>query len=226
MMEKSSRRNPGVGWGSVAVSLMLHLAAVIAFAPLLIKKTLPPPLEQSIAVEILREPSTTRPSSVPQKEVIPDLPSTLVETQGVVEASKVAPEPDVMVRPKELFSAKLLADPRSKAALVALRQLTTDDRVIQLCNVEAMEQVYRWNPSFQPDFVVAYAMKDTKLSGLTLLANGAALRSKQHWYNIRFRCDVTPDLETVVSFEFSVGAEIPENEWAAHSLPAGDGASD
>jgi len=61
-----------------------------------------------------------------------------------------------MVRPKELFSVKILADPRSQAALVALRQLATDDRIIQLCNVEAMEQVHRWNPGFQPDFVVRF----------------------------------------------------------------------
>ncbi|QCL98003.1 DUF930 domain-containing protein (plasmid) [Agrobacterium tumefaciens] len=125
-----------------------------------------------------------------------------------------------------MFSAKILADPRSKGALVALRQLATDDRIIQLCNVEVMEQVHRWNPDYQPDFVVAYAIADTKLSGLTLQADGGALRSKRHWYDVKFRCEVTPDLEKVVAFEFSLGAEIPESEWEAHSLPIGDGASD
>ncbi|QND61941.1 DUF930 domain-containing protein (plasmid) [Mesorhizobium huakuii] len=131
-----------------------------------------------------------------------------------------------MVRAKELFSATVLADPRSKEALVALRQLGTDDRIIQLCNVEAMEQVRIWKSDFQPDFVVAYAMADTKLSGLTLQADGAALRSKRHWYDIKFRCEVTQDLERVVAFEFSLGAEIPKNEWETHSLPVGDGPSD
>ncbi len=131
-----------------------------------------------------------------------------------------------MVRAKELFSAKVLADPRSKEALVALRQLGVDDRVIQLCNVEAMEQVHIWKPDFQPDFVVAYAMADTKLSGSTLQADGAALRSKRRWYAIEFKCEVTPDLERVVSFEFLLGAEIPRSEWETHSLPIGDGPSD
>ena len=127
-----------------------------------------------------------------------------------------------MVQAKELLSAKVLADPRSKEALVALRQLGTDDRIIQLCNVEAMEQVHIWKSDFQPDFVVAYALADTKLSGLTLQADGAALRSKRHWYDIKFRCEVTPDLEKVVAFEFSLGAEIPKSEWETHSLPVGD----
>lgn len=131
-----------------------------------------------------------------------------------------------MVRAKELYSAKVLADPRSKQALAALRQLGTDDRITQLCNVEAMEQVHIWKSEFQPDFVVAYATTDTKLAGLTLQANGAAVRSKRHWYDMKFRCVVTQDLERVAAFEFSLGAEIPKSEWETRSLPVADGSSD
>lgn len=101
------------------------------------------------------------------------------------------------------------------------------DRITQLCNVEAMEQVHIWKSEFQPDFVVAYASADTKLSGLTLQADGAAVRSKQHWYDLKFRCVVTQDLESVTAFEFSLGAEIPKSEWARHLLPvAADGSPD
>ncbi len=109
--------------------------------------------------------------------------------------------------------------------MVALRQLDTEDRIIQLCNLEVMEQVHRWNADYQPDFVVAYATADTKLSGLTLRADGGALRSKRRWFDVKFKCEVTPDLEKVVEFEFSLGKEIPEREWEAHSLPIGEGAS-
>ncbi|QPB24830.1 DUF930 domain-containing protein (plasmid) [Rhizobium sp. 007] len=131
-----------------------------------------------------------------------------------------------MVHAKQLFSSKILADPRRKEALLALRQLARDDQIIQVCNVELMEQVQRWNSDYQPDFVVAYAKADTKLSGLTLQANGGALRSKRQWYDVKFKCEVTPDLEQVVAFEFSLGAEIPESEWKRHSLPVGDSPSD
>ena len=110
--------------------------------------------------------------------------------------------------------------------MVALRQLGTDDRIIQLYNVKAMEQVHVWKSDFQLDFVVAFAMADTKLSGLALKAYGAALRSKRHWYDIKFRCEVTADLEKVVAFEFSLGEEIPKSEWKTHSLPVSDGPSD
>ncbi|WP_234704330.1 DUF930 domain-containing protein [Rhizobium nepotum] len=69
-------------------------------------------------------------------------------------------------------------------------------------------------------------MADTKLSGSTLQADGAALRSKRYWYAIRFKCEVTPGLEKVVSFEFSLGAEIPRSKWETYFLPVGDGPSD
>jgi hypothetical protein len=122
------------------------------------------------------------------------------------------------------FSSKTLADPRSKEALIKLRQLAMDERITQLCNVEAMEQVHQWNAKFEPDLLVAYAMADTKLSGLILAANGGAFRSKGHWYNIRFKCEVAPDMERVVAFEFAVGEQVLENECENHFVPVGGAA--
>ncbi|PKA41408.1 hypothetical protein CWR43_21515 [Rhizobium sullae] len=131
-----------------------------------------------------------------------------------------------MVRPTQLFSAAILADPRSKQAREGMRQLATGERIVQLCNIEAMEQVHRWKAEFKPDFLVAYAMADTKLSGLTLQAEGGAFRSNRHWYNIKFKCEASPDIEKIVAFEFSVGEEIPESEWETRFLPADDGQAD
>ena len=115
-----------------------------------------------------------------------------------------------MVHARQLFSASALADPRSKGAVAALTQLAGEERVIQLCNVETMEQVRRWKSDYRPDFVVAYATATAKLSGATLEADGAAFRSKQRWYSVRFICRLTPDLEKVAAFEFAVGQAIPE----------------
>ena len=131
-----------------------------------------------------------------------------------------------MVHARQLFSASALADPRSKGAVAALRQLSGGERVIQLCNVETMEQVRRWKSDYRPDFVVAHATAKAKLSGTTLEADGAAFRSRQRWYSIKFRCQLTPDLEKVAAFEFAVGQAIPEREWEAYSLPIGGGGSD
>lgn len=127
-----------------------------------------------------------------------------------------------MVAASTLFSSRILDDPRSKGARTALKQLGTEDRVSQLCNIEAMEQVHRLAGDYQPDFVVAYARADLKLAGLTLEADGGAIRSRQHWYDLAFICQITPDLETVAAFQFSLGAEIPEAKWEDYALPAGE----
>ena len=129
---------------------------------------------------------------------------------------------ETMMRAERLFSADVLADPRSRQAREALPHLAMSDRMIQLCNIEALEQVHMWKADFQPDTLVAHAMADAKLIGRTTAADGGAFRSKRRWYNIRFRCEVAPDLTKVVAFEFQVGEEIPKSEWESHNLTAGD----
>ena len=123
-----------------------------------------------------------------------------------------------MTRATNLYSAKLLADPRNAQAREGLAQLAAPDRMEQLCNAEAMEQIQRWKNEFQPDRLIAYAMSETKLSDDALVADGAAFRSKRQWYNVKFKCGLTPDLKNVASFEFQVGDAIPRAQWTAHNL--------
>lgn len=131
-----------------------------------------------------------------------------------------------MVKADKLYSAQVLADPRSRGARKALPQLAPQERIIQLCNIEALAQLRRQQSGLQPDLVVPYAMKDAKVTGQMLEAKGAAMRSKKHWYGLAFNCKVAPDLKTVVAFEFLLGAEIPEQQWADHDLTVDDGPGD
>ncbi|THA68568.1 DUF930 domain-containing protein [Ensifer adhaerens] len=126
-----------------------------------------------------------------------------------------------MVQAKRFFSAAILADPRSRQALEGLSQLAADEQIVQLCNLEAMEQVHRWRVDFTPDLLVAYATSDIVLAGRNLRADGAAFRSNGRWFNIKFGCAVAPDIKSVAAFEFQVGDEIPESEWEANFLSAG-----
>lgn len=52
------------------------------------------------------------------------------------------------------------------------------------------------------------------------------MRSRKRWYGLAFNCEVAPDLKTVVTFEFLLGAEIPRDQWADHDLPLDDGPAD
>jgi len=220
----AGRRQPAwsMPWAAGG-SLGLH--AAIAALLVLLLPAIPPlllPKEQTVAVEIL---SADQLAAVTAPPVAKAPPEPLAASRPSAPAEP-APKPGAMIRAEHFFSAATLADPRSKRAREALRQLASGERVIQLCNLEALEQIHRWKPELKPDYLMAYAMAGAKLSEDAVEADGAAFRSQQHWYNIKFKCQVAPDLATVAAFEFLVGDEIPKSQWASHDLLLDDGPDD
>ncbi len=123
-----------------------------------------------------------------------------------------------MVVAKTLYAQKILAEPKSRAARAGLAQLAGSERMIQLCNLEAMEQVHRWRDWLEPDFLIAYASSDAKLSATAVIAEGAAVRSKRHWFSLRYDCRVAGDGQSVAALSFSLGPEIPTAQWATLGL--------
>lgn len=230
-MPNSGLRRGEVRWGSLAAALVLHLVLAVVVAGLPIGRLLRRPQEEVIPIELVTHEgleTSARTSKTGKQNATAGGPRPSPPAAKAARPVMNAPvdaEPKgrgAMVRATQLFSSHILADPRSRRALEGLRQLATAERIVQLCNVEAMEQVHRWKAEFLPDFLVAYAMANTVLSGAVLRADGGALRSKGNWYNIRYRCEVSADLAAVAAFEFSLGAEIPRPEWEAHSLTPDD----
>ena len=125
-----------------------------------------------------------------------------------------------MIHPPRMLSQRVLADPRSRETVALLPRLAPDERVEQLCGLEAMGQIHDWQRDFEPDRVTAYALAGTKLSDRVLTAEGAAFRSRRRWYGLRFACTVSPDLKRVTAFAFHVGELIPQERWDALGLPA------
>jgi hypothetical protein len=125
------------------------------------------------------------------------------------------------IKAARFLSAKTLSDPRSWQARSSLQQLSGGDRLEQICNLEAMEQMHAWDSRFLADAVVAYAMAETRLNGRTTDAPGAAIRSRGHWYALSYTCTMAASAEDVTSFEFQLGAEIPQQQWAEYSLYGG-----
>jgi hypothetical protein len=233
LKETHARYDKTMRW-SLAAALVLHLI-VIALSRLSVERPLSAPQEDAIPVKFLvsaQMDAPVKPSEAGGRSAPLAAPRSTESVREEARRALNSPtketdrEPGAMIRATQLFSAGILADPRSRNALDGLRQLATGERIVQLCNVEAMEQVHRWKAEFQPDFLVAYAMADTVLSGRALRADGGALRSKGNWYNIKYRCEVSPDIARVAAFEFAVGTEIPREEWEAHSLTANDGPAD
>jgi hypothetical protein len=131
-----------------------------------------------------------------------------------------------MVKPGRMLSGQELASPRNRSARLEMSRMAPEERAIQLCNVEAMAQIAAWKTALRPDSLVAYAMADIVVSGETLVADGAAFRSRRNWYAVHFRCTLRPDHAEVDGFEFRVGDPIPRRLWADHALGDDDGPLD
>lgn len=211
------------------VASLIHAALLAWLASVAIQQfdDIPAFIEQSIDVELqtpeqfeamIRPPAPPRvaapapvPESLPPPVPLPALPPAEVP---------VPAEADGLVRPRRLLSQQVLADPRSRDTLAMLPRLAPDERVEQLCGLEAMGQIHAWQQSYEPDRISAYATADTRYAGRVLRAEGAAFRSRRRWYGLRFECTISADLRRVTAFAFQVGEPIPPARWQALGLPA------
>ena len=218
MLAAESRARASTGL-AVGASLALHavffvLAGWVALAPRA------PPVERPVSVEILT-PEQFEAMTAPRAPAVAPAPAA----PGPVPPAAPAPPPadQGMIRPTAMLSAGTLADPRSREARRLLSTLDDSERMIQLCGLEAMEQVHAWRAALKPTQVVAYAAAEVAVSNDVVDAGGAAFRSGSAWYNLEFRCRLEPDHAAVAAFEFRVGAPVPRDEWEARNLPADTG---
>ncbi|MBP2444799.1 DUF930 domain-containing protein [Rhizobium leguminosarum] len=227
-----------------AASFALHAAALLLLL-LLLPKAEPPPLpDDGLSVEIVPQPfgppKTAEPVKAPSPEptkpeaAAPEAERTAPVANNAPAAAMpsvtpIAPsaaKPAEFVAASRLFSDMVLADPRSRGAREALRGLAGSERNLQLCDLEALEQVRRARPEMRPDTLAPYAMAPERGRGNSVEVRGGAFRSNRAWYNIQFKCGLDAGSGKVVSFAFLVGDAIPQGEWQAHNLVADDGAAD
>lgn len=131
----------------------------------------------------------------------------------------IRPSPGLRITATEYYAGTVLDDPRNQETKQRLATLSPDERLIQLCNIEAIEQLRRWKASFVPDHVVAYATADLSLTDTSLIATGAAVYAGGKWYRLSFSCNATSDLGRVTTFAFTLGRPILRQEWEQDSLP-------
>lgn len=208
-------------WG-VAASIALHV--LLLLAALLIR---PQPFaqeeERAIAVRIVT-PSQLAAEAAPRAP--PVLSVNPAEQARVPPVAPPAKTSSGMVRPGTMLSARNLAHPRSKKARADLATFAIEERGVQLCNIEAMEQIAAWNKDLRPDSLVAYARANEKVAGSRIVAAGAAFHSGRKWYELAFNCDLSPAMDKVVAFEFKVGKPVPPTQWEDLGLSEGDADDD
>lgn len=109
----------------------------------------------------------------------------------------------------------LAADARFEKSL---QMLAPPERLEQLCDYTAMTQIRKDVRQFRPDRAVANATAQPQVKNDTIKASGGAFRSRGKWYRLTYSCTATPDHMGVVSFQYTIGPEIPEAQWASYGL--------
>ncbi len=204
---------------SLPASLALHaLLAVVALLAFPVHPPQPPPPPESMSVEVLTPEEFARLSPAAPN---PLPPPPKPETAAPPAAPVLPPTPRDLVAPRTPLAHAptiLSGGAIDRVARASLRSLDGDARFEQLCDIEALEQVARAQKNSKPEKAVAYAVKDTRIEGDTLVAEGGAYLSRGHWYHLAFRCRATPDRRRVLSFDFATGEQFPDDD---PSLPTG-----
>jgi hypothetical protein len=221
-------------WNEAApyvASALVHAALVVAVSLLLIN---PPHIrdEEAIDVRIIDQKDL---ANIEQPPVAASpLPQPLADTGSGHDAIHLPDaslgKPEALIQglrrmengwylSEKILSEAEISNPKHERLRAQLGQLESNTRTVQICNLEAILQITKSGLEFHPMAVVAYAMADVVAKGDTVVANGAAFQSDGEWYNLSFRCRISPRFRQVQGFEFVIGAAIPREDWEAHSLP-------
>ena len=201
-----------------------HALLFLALGLLATIRNVDPPRARSIDVEIFTETQfqseTAPPAAAPSIRLIE--PVAAAKPDDKPRATETAVASSRSIEAKRLFTGAILRDPANSQVRETLPTLERTERVTQHCDIEAIEQIRVVNPTSFPDSVEAAAFAETSVTGLSVVAPGAAYRSHRRWYGVNFTCSVAADYASVTTFRFELGEEIPENEWEAHNLIADD----
>lgn len=202
--------------GHAFLFLVLGLLATV--------RNVDPPRTRSIEVEIVSEEQYRAKTIAPIREQTVDRPAATAPAKPNDEPSspKKDQPSDRTIKATRLFTGAILKDPANREVRETLPTLERTERLTQLCDIEALEQIRVANPATIPDSMEAAAFAETRVTGLTVIAPGAAYRSRRKWYQAKFNCSVAADYMRVTEFSFSVGDSIPESEWDSHNLIAED----
>jgi hypothetical protein len=106
-------------------------------------------------------------------------------------------------------------DSRLRAGLLKLDPQT---RLEQRCDAEVLDRITHDDNHFSADRVVAYAFAKPVMQENAIRTKGAAFRSKGQWYHLKYKCQTAPDHMKVTKFHYTIGPEIPKDEWTKYDL--------
>ncbi|MEP2760621.1 MAG: DUF930 domain-containing protein [Hyphomicrobiales bacterium] len=135
-------------------------------------------------------------------------PQTEGQSEEPREIIPGTPEGDINAPP---IPGKLVAIPRARVA-PKVEALSGDKLREQLCHEEAIARIAASRNDLKPDLVVSSAIDEAVTANQIILANGAAFRSSNRWYQLKFRCEAKTEDRSIVAFDFLVGPAFPQEE--------------
>ncbi|MDI7860937.1 DUF930 domain-containing protein [Rhizobiaceae bacterium n13] len=184
------------------------------------KDVTPPKADIAAKTSVAEGPANALPPEIEEpakRAAIPSVNDDRAEKTSLQSEKKL----DEMKKAKSIYSTKMLADPRVKQAL---GRLPPERRIVQLCSIEALEQIRRSRANSFPDLLVPFGISRGLIEDHVLNATGGAYRSHSNWFNVDFRCEVDADTTRIVAFSFNIGSAVPKSEWPARRLIVDDGA--
>lgn len=99
-----------------------------------------------------------------------------------------------------------------------LRKLDPEERAHQVCSIRGLDTIRRGTHLKGIDRVKTSGRSRAVFKNNIVTANGGAVRANHRWYALKYKCAVTADQMKATSFDFQLGAEIPEEEWENYGL--------
>ena len=99
-----------------------------------------------------------------------------------------------------------------------LRKLDPEERAHQVCSIRGLDAIRRSAHLKGIDRVKTSGRSRAAFKNNVVTANGGAVRANHRWYALKYKCAVTADQMKATSFDFQLGAEIPEEEWENYGL--------
>lgn len=158
------------------------------------------------------EPVETTPTEEPQTQTETAEDKVAEPKEEAVTLQPVKSDPELK-KAKEIHSKDMLSDPRVKQAI---GKLPMKDRMVQVCSIEALEQIRRQKAGAFPDILAPIG---SETQGTRFAVKNGAFRSQGKWYEVRFQCQVNADAMNIEDFRYNIGQAIPESEWQARDLP-------
>lgn len=95
----------------------------------------------------------------------------------------------------------------------SLMKLSPEERAHQACAAKGLETIRRDKRLPGADRLMPDTFKRTHFEGSVVMAKGAAVRAKSHWYALSFECTVSDDQLKAMAFTYQLGEEIPPDRW-------------